>query len=72
MLFFGGVGGGVDLWGFGGLLMGFCAFWFSCTMSSDCRLEMKCPVFGPPGGTGALVAFVICQSLEQGLVCIHA
>ena len=30
--------------------MGFCAFWFSCTMSSDCRLEMKCAVFGPPGG----------------------
>ena len=49
MLFFGGGGGG-DLRGFGGLLMDFCAFWFSCTMSSDCHHEMKCPVFGPPGG----------------------
>ena len=27
----------------GGLLMGFHAFWFSCTTSSDCRLEMNCP-----------------------------
>ena len=42
----GGGGGGLC----GGLLIGFCAFWFSCTMSCDCRLEMKCPGFGPPGG----------------------
>ena len=26
------------------------AFWFSCTMNSDCHLEIKCPVLGPPGG----------------------
>ena len=32
----------------GGLLMGFCSFWFYCTMSSDCRLKMNCLVFGPP------------------------
>ena len=35
----GGGGGGPC----GGLLIGFCAFWFSCTMSSDCRLETNRP-----------------------------